>query len=287
MAGTIEKSLLAVALLGIVLPPAGLAHGPSRQKITETIQIDAPPAKVWATIANFHDMSWLSGVAKTSGAGGNEPDVAKRQLTLDGGATTANVESNDVSVVDLAAKTLLGTVAVGKRPYAVALAKGRGFSADQYGGTVSVFDLATLQPVKRISVGDCPEGIRNQRRRHQYLRRQLVLERSLGDRCRDARGDRENAGRRRPPRVRNFFARNAMSFPKVLLALKEYQRGEKRGGHQGWYLSRAESIRPRLVITIQPPPRRSIDFTVPAPGMSSPGATSIEPRGLSTTATPA
>lgn len=74
-------------------------------------------------------------------------------------AYAANVESNDVSVVDLAAGTLLGTVAVGKRPYAVALAKGRGFSTDQYGGTVSVFDLATLQPVTRITVGDYPEGI--------------------------------------------------------------------------------------------------------------------------------
>ena len=87
MAGTIEKSLFAIALFGIVLPHAGWAHGPSRQKITETIQINAPPAKVWATIADFHDMSWLPGVAKTTGAGGNEPDVAKRQLTLDGGAT--------------------------------------------------------------------------------------------------------------------------------------------------------------------------------------------------------
>ncbi len=44
-------------------------------------------AKVWAAIADFHDMSWLPGVAKTSGDGGNEPDAAKRQLTLDGGAT--------------------------------------------------------------------------------------------------------------------------------------------------------------------------------------------------------
>jgi hypothetical protein len=32
-------------------------------------------------------MSWLPGVAKTIGEGGNEPDAAKRQLTLDGGAT--------------------------------------------------------------------------------------------------------------------------------------------------------------------------------------------------------
>ena len=52
-----------------------------------------------------------------------------------------------------------GRVAVGMRPYAVALAQGRGFVTDQYGGTVSVFDLATLKSVKRITVGDYPEGI--------------------------------------------------------------------------------------------------------------------------------
>lgn len=87
MAGIIEKSLLfAIALFALALTHTG-AHGLSRQKITETIQIDAPPAKVWAIIADFHDMSWLPGVAKTSGEGGNEPDAAKRQLTLDGGAT--------------------------------------------------------------------------------------------------------------------------------------------------------------------------------------------------------
>jgi len=87
MAGTIEKSLLAVALFALVLPRAGWAQGPTPQNITETIHIDAPPGKVWATIRDFHDMSWFPGVAKTTGAGGNEPDVAKRQLTLDSGAT--------------------------------------------------------------------------------------------------------------------------------------------------------------------------------------------------------
>jgi hypothetical protein len=87
MAGTIEKALLAVALFGIALPQTGWAYTVSLQKITETILIDASLAKVWATIADFHDMSWLPGVAKTTGEGGNKPDVAKRRLTLDGGAT--------------------------------------------------------------------------------------------------------------------------------------------------------------------------------------------------------
>jgi hypothetical protein len=87
MAATIVKSLLAIALFAVALQHAGWADEPARQKITETIQIDAPPAKVWAAIADFHDMSWLPGVAKTTGAGGNAPDVAKRQLILDNGAT--------------------------------------------------------------------------------------------------------------------------------------------------------------------------------------------------------
>jgi YVTN family beta-propeller protein len=74
-------------------------------------------------------------------------------------AYTANVGSNDVSVIDIAESREIGRVKVGLRPYAVALARGRGFVTDQYDGTVSVFDLASLAPVKRINVGDYPEGI--------------------------------------------------------------------------------------------------------------------------------
>jgi Polyketide cyclase / dehydrase and lipid transport len=80
-------SLYSVGLFALALPHAGWADRPSGLKFTEIIEIDAPPAKVWAAIADFHDMSWLPGVTKTTGEGGNEPDVAKRQLTLDSGAT--------------------------------------------------------------------------------------------------------------------------------------------------------------------------------------------------------
>jgi hypothetical protein len=111
---------------------------------------------------------------------------------------------------------------------------------------------------------------------------EFVLERSWGDQRRDARGGREKHRRHgRATSSRGFMLCHSIELP-----LKACQRGEKRGGYQGWKLARAESIRPRLVITIQPAPRLSIDFTVPAPGMISPGATSIEPRGLSTRAIP-
>jgi hypothetical protein len=88
MGGIAQKSFLgAIALLALLLSPAAWAHGPSWQKITESIGIDAPPAKVWAGIADFDDMSWHPGVTKTTGEGGNVPDTAKRQLTLSNGAT--------------------------------------------------------------------------------------------------------------------------------------------------------------------------------------------------------
>lgn len=78
--------LVAVAML----PFAAEAHGPTRQKMTETVEINAPPAKVWAAIQNFGDMSWHPAVAKTEGQGGNAID-ATRKLTLQGGGTIDEV----------------------------------------------------------------------------------------------------------------------------------------------------------------------------------------------------
>lgn len=57
------------------------AHGPTRQKVTEKIIIDAQPEDVWNVIKNFHDMSWHPAVQETTGEGGNEPG-ATRTLTL-------------------------------------------------------------------------------------------------------------------------------------------------------------------------------------------------------------
>jgi hypothetical protein len=75
------------AVFGIA---AAEAHGPTRQKVTETIEIDAPADRVWAVVGNFQDMSWLPVVTATAGTGGNEVG-ATRVLTLDGGATVDEV----------------------------------------------------------------------------------------------------------------------------------------------------------------------------------------------------
>ena len=80
-----KQLLLAAAALALIVPAAD-AHGPTRKKITETVEISAPPEKVWAVIGSFQDMSWHPAIDKTEGKGGNGPE-ATRTLTLKGGGT--------------------------------------------------------------------------------------------------------------------------------------------------------------------------------------------------------
>ena len=87
--GTALAGVAALAVVGMALTAAFepvWAHGPTRQKVRESIEISAPPAKVWAAIGNFQDMNWLPPVTKTEGQKGNEIG-ATRTLTLQGGAT--------------------------------------------------------------------------------------------------------------------------------------------------------------------------------------------------------
>lgn len=78
--------LLAAAAVIAGMAGAAYAHGPTRQKATESIEINAAPDKVWKVVGNFQDMSWLPIVEKTEGTGGNDKG-AKRTLTLKGGPT--------------------------------------------------------------------------------------------------------------------------------------------------------------------------------------------------------
>jgi len=82
MLRTLVFGVAALALL----PSFASAHGPTRQKVTEKVEINAPADKVWAVIGNFQDMSWHPAVAKLEGSGGNDAN-ATRTLTLTSGGT--------------------------------------------------------------------------------------------------------------------------------------------------------------------------------------------------------
>ncbi|MEF3365412.1 SRPBCC family protein [Methylocystis sp. 9N] len=88
MSFVVARRAFVVAALSLgsaaFLSAPAVAHGPSRQKVVEKIEIDAPVAKVWEIIGNFQDLTWHPGVAKTEGTGGNDVG-AKRTLTLKNG----------------------------------------------------------------------------------------------------------------------------------------------------------------------------------------------------------
>lgn len=78
--------IAATALVGAVALGAvtATAHGPTRKKTEQSVEINAPAEKVWAVISNFQDMSWHPAVTKTEGKGGNDVG-ATRTLTLANG----------------------------------------------------------------------------------------------------------------------------------------------------------------------------------------------------------
>jgi carbon monoxide dehydrogenase subunit G len=76
---------LAVSLATLIVTLPAAAHGPTRQKVTETIAIAAPADVVWARIRNFDALKdWHPAVAESPADKGNEVGSV-RTLKLKGG----------------------------------------------------------------------------------------------------------------------------------------------------------------------------------------------------------
>lgn len=84
----------------MLMPLAASAHGPTRQKVVQTVEINAPADKVWAVVGNFSDMSWHPTFAKSEGSG-NEPGATRKLTTKEGG-----VIEEKLTKLDAAGKTL-------------------------------------------------------------------------------------------------------------------------------------------------------------------------------------
>ncbi len=77
---------LCAAVVLVALSAAACSQGPSEQTISESVDINAAPDKVWEVIGDFQDFSWHPAVEKTEGNGGNSAG-ATRKVTLGGGGT--------------------------------------------------------------------------------------------------------------------------------------------------------------------------------------------------------
>ncbi len=78
--------ILKTGLLALLLVPAlALAHGPSRVKVDQSIEINAPVDKVWSIISEYCSIKdWNPGVTACEVSSGNQPDSV-RVITLQNG----------------------------------------------------------------------------------------------------------------------------------------------------------------------------------------------------------
>ena len=84
------------ATLGTALVAPAAAHGPTRQKVTETIAIDAPADKVWAIVKDFNALkNWHPAVAESPADRGNEEGSVRQLKLKNGGALTETLEAHD------------------------------------------------------------------------------------------------------------------------------------------------------------------------------------------------
>jgi hypothetical protein len=104
--------------LGCLAGTPALAHGPTRQKLELSVEVNAPPEKIWSVVGNFHDLSWVPAVAKVEGAGGNDPDTAKRTVTLKNGGVWHDEELSDYDAAKFTYGTFLPHVDVKVLPVA-------------------------------------------------------------------------------------------------------------------------------------------------------------------------
>ncbi|NOQ34475.1 MAG: SRPBCC family protein [Methylococcaceae bacterium] len=90
-----KKIALFIPALFLLFTAVANAHGPVRGKMTASVTIDAPAAKVWDIIKDYDDMSWHPAIkSATADKGNNKGSV--RVLTLkDGGTITEELKKHD------------------------------------------------------------------------------------------------------------------------------------------------------------------------------------------------
>lgn len=90
-----KKSSLVVSAAFLMFTGIVNAHGPVRAKMTASIAIDAPAAKVWEVIKNYDDMSWHPAIKSVKAEGGNNKGAIRTLSLSNGGTITEELKAHD------------------------------------------------------------------------------------------------------------------------------------------------------------------------------------------------
>ena len=80
-----QKILKIFTTLALMLPVLALAHGPSRVKVVEQIEINASPEKVWALISDYCSIKEWNPVITDCVADNGSQEQSIRTLSLENG----------------------------------------------------------------------------------------------------------------------------------------------------------------------------------------------------------
>ncbi|MCK0197949.1 SRPBCC family protein [Ancylobacter sp. 6x-1] len=93
-----KKLFLAAFVALLALPSLATAHGPTPQKVEESILIPAPPDAVWKVMGNFGSIGdWHPEVKKVTATGDNTAGTASRTITLEKGDITEGLDEYDAA----------------------------------------------------------------------------------------------------------------------------------------------------------------------------------------------
>lgn len=80
------RQFATIAAAFVIIPSIALAHGPTRQKVSESVEIDATPEQVWSVLGDFSDMSWHPRVESVEATDGTNVG-SLRTITYTSGET--------------------------------------------------------------------------------------------------------------------------------------------------------------------------------------------------------
>lgn len=99
-----KQSLALVSAALFAWAGAADAHGPSRQKLTETVEINATPAAVWDIVKNFSNVEWMPMVATVTSNGGNAEGATRELHLKKGGVVKEELKSYDAAKMSFSYK---------------------------------------------------------------------------------------------------------------------------------------------------------------------------------------
>lgn len=93
-------SLVAAAML--LWAGLASAHGPTRQKFSESIEISASPEAVWAVVGDFaNPQKWMPGVESATAQGGTDKGATRELKIKSGGTLKEELKDYDPSKMSL------------------------------------------------------------------------------------------------------------------------------------------------------------------------------------------